>query len=286
VLNLTPALKLVTGVRAERLYLTRENYNVDGGFSAATSFRRTYRLFNWRAGLVYDIARNVTVYGSFSTGKDPVGANIFLVNANQNFALSTSRQVEAGVKADLLNGRGSLTLALYDIRRRNILTQVAIDTVSNIGGQTSRGVEFSGEVKVSRGWTLIGSATYTDARYGRFVDPTYGIDASGNRLANVPRWTGSLWTTVRDIAGLPLEAGGGVRYVGDRVGNTANTLVLKPYATGIVYVTYAVNRNLSLTGRINNLWDKTFVQWADIYYPSQVQLGEPRRFEASALVRF
>ncbi|MDT9071178.1 TonB-dependent receptor, partial [Escherichia coli] len=92
------------------------------------------------------------------------------------------------------------TLALYDIRRRNILTQVAIDTVSNIGGQTSRGVEFSGEVKVSRGWTLIGSATYTDARYGRFVDPTYGIDASGNRLANVPRWTGSLWTTVRDIA--------------------------------------------------------------------------------------
>ena len=286
VLNLTPALKLVTGVRAERLYLTRENYNVDGGFSAATSFRRTYRLFNWRAGLVYDIARNVTVYGSFSTGKDPVGANIFLVNANQNFALSTSRQVEAGVKADLLNGRGSLTLALYDIRRRNILTQVAIDTVSNIGGQTSRGVEFSGEVKVSRGWTLIGSAAYTDARYGRFVDPTYGIDASGNRLANVPRWTGSLWTTVRDIAGLPLEAGGGVRYVGDRVGNTANTLVLKPYATGIVYVTYAVNRNLSLTGRINNLWDKTFVQWADIYYPSQVQLGEPRRFEASALVRF
>lgn len=96
---------------------------MDGGFSAATSFRRTYRLFNWRAGTVYDIARNVTVYGSFSTGKDPVGANIFLVNANQNFALSTSRQVEAGVKADLLNGRGSLTLALYDIRRRNILTQ-------------------------------------------------------------------------------------------------------------------------------------------------------------------
>lgn len=286
VLNLTPALKLVTGLRAERLYLTRRNFNVDGGFNAATSFDRTYKLFNWRAGLVYDIARNLTVYGSYSTGKDPVGSNIFLVNANQNFGLSASRQFETGLKADLANGRGSLTLALYDIKRSDILTQIAIDTVSNIGEQKSRGVEFSGELRVARNWTLIGSATYTDAKYGSFVDPNYGVNASGNRPANVPTWTGNLWTTIRNIAGVPLEAGGGVRYVGERVGDTANTLVLKPYATGIAYVTYEVNRNLSLTGRVNNLWNKTFVQWADIYYPAQVQLGEPRRFEASALVRF
>lgn len=286
VLNLTPALKLVTGLRGERLYLTRANFNVDGGFNAATSFDRTYKLFNWRAGLVYDVARNVTVYGSYSTGKDPVGSNIFLVNANQNFGLSASRQFETGVKADLANGRGSLTLALYDIKRSNILTQIAIDTVSNIGEQTSRGVEVSGELKVAGNWTVIGSVTYTDAQYGSFVDPNYGVNASGNRPANVPAWTGNLWTTVRNIAGVPLEAGGGVRYVGERFGNTANTLVLKPYATGIAYVTYEVNRNLSLTGRVNNLWNETFVQWADIYYPSQVQLGEPRRFEVSALVRF
>jgi iron complex outermembrane receptor protein len=286
VLNITPALKLVTGLRAERLYLTRENFNVDGSFSAGSSFERTYKLFNWRAGLVYDVAHNVTVYGSYSTGKDPVGSNIFLVNANQNFGLSTSRQFEAGVKADLLNGRGSLTLAAYDIKRENILTQIAIDTLSNVGEQKSRGIEFSGELKVTRNWALIGSATYTDAKYGSFVDPNYGVNASGNRPANVPEWTGNVWTTVRHIAGLPLEAGGGVRYVGERVGNTSNTLVLKPYATGIVYLTYELNPNLSLTGRVNNVWNETFVQWADIYYPSQVQLGEPRRFEVSALARF
>ena len=286
VLNITPALKLVTGLRAERLYLTRENFNVDGSFSAATSFTRTYKLFNWRAGLVYDVAPNVTVYGSYSTGRDPVGSNIFLVNANQNFGLSSSRQFEAGIKADLLHGRGSLTLAAYDIKRRNILTQIAVDTVSNIGAQTSRGIEFSGELKVTRTWALIGSATYTDAKYGNFVDPNYGVDASGNRPANVPAWTGNVWTTVRDIAGLPLEAGGGVRYVGERVGNTSNTLILKPYATGIVYMTYALTPQLSLTGRVNNVWNKTFVQWADIYYPSQVQLGEPRRYEVSVFARF
>lgn len=87
-LDLTPRLKLVTGLRAERLYLTRENFNVNGSFNAGSSFRRTYRPLNWRAGLVYDVTLAVTAYASFSTGKDPVGANIFLVNANQNFDLS------------------------------------------------------------------------------------------------------------------------------------------------------------------------------------------------------
>jgi iron complex outermembrane receptor protein len=286
VLNLTPSLKLVTGLRAERLFLTRENFNVDGSFNTGTSFKRTYKLFNWRAGLVYDIVPSVTAYASFSTGKDPVGNNIFLVNAGENFGLSSSRQFEAGLKADLLNGRGSVTLAAYDIKRKNILTQVAIDTVSNVGSQMSRGVELSAEMKMTPNWTLIASGTYVDAKYGNFVDPNYGIAASGNRPPNVPAWVGNVWTTVRKIGGLPLEIGGGIKYVGKRFGNTANDLVLSPYATGIVYATYEVSPNLSLTGRVNNVWNKTFVQWADIYYPAQVMLGEPRRFEVSVLGRF
>jgi iron complex outermembrane receptor protein len=286
VLSLTPSLKLVTGLRGEWLYLTRENFNVDGGFNAASSFRRTYKLVNYRAGLVYDLSKQVTAYASYTTGKDPVGANIFLVNANQNFGLSSSRQFEAGIKADLMGGRGSVTLAAYDIKRQNILTQIAIDTISNVGAQTSRGLELSGELKVTRNWTLIGSGTYVDAKYENFVDPNYGVNASGNRPANVPMWTAKFWTTVRHIGGLPLEAGGGVNYIGERFGNTANNLVLKPYALGIAYATYEVNSNLSVTGRVNNLWNKTYAQWADIYYPAQIQLGEPRRIEVSALVRF
>lgn len=285
-LDLTPKLKLVTGLRAERLYLTRENFNLDGSFNAGTSFRRVYKPFNWRAGLVYDLSPAVTAYASYSTGQDPVGSNIFLVNAGQNFALSNSRQVEAGVKASLLGGRVSLTLAAYDIERRNILTQIAVDTVSNIGRQRSRGIELSGEARLTPRWAVTASGTYVDARYEDFVDPNYGVAASGNRPPNVPDWTANVWTSVRKIAGLPLEVGGGVKYVGQRVGNTANTLVLRPYATGIVYASWTMTPRVSLTARINNVWNKTFVQWADIYYPAQVMLGEPRRAEVSLLARF
>jgi len=286
VLSLTDRLKLVTGLRAEWLWLTRENFNVDGSFNAGSSFKRTHKPFSWRAGLVYELSPDVSAYGSYSTGKDPVGNNIFLVNAGENFGLSSSRQYEAGIKAELPGQRGSLTAAVYDIKRDDILTLVSVDTLSNIGSQSSRGFEVSGQVRVSPSWTVIASGAYVDAEYDEFVDPNFGIDATGNVPANVPRWVGNVWTSVRNVGGLPLEIGGGVKYVGDRSGNSANNLVLESYATGIVYATWELTPELSLTGRVNNLWDETFVQWADIYYPSQVILGEPRRFEVSALARF
>lgn len=286
VLSLTPELKLVTGFRAERLWLTRENFNLDGSFNAGTSFKRTHKPFNWRAGLVYDLTPSVTAYASYSTGKDPVGNNIFLVNAGEDFGLSSSRQFEGGIKADLLGGRGSITAAAYDIKRKNILTLVGTDTLSNIGSQSSQGFEVSGQFKVTDTWTLIASGAYVDAQYGEFVDPNYGIDATGNIPANVPDFVGNVWTSIREVGGLPLEIGGGVKYVGKRTGNSANTLHLSSYATGIVYATYELSPNISITGRVNNLWDETFVQWADIYYPNQVIIGEPRRFEVSVLGRF
>ena len=285
-LSITPRFKLVTGLRVERLFLTRENYDIAGNFQPDQSFKRTFKQFNWRVGLVYDLADNVTAYASYNTGKDPVGSNIFRISVGEDFGLSSSRQWEAGLKADLAGGRGSVTFAAYDIKREDILTLIDQDTLSNIGAQTARGLELSTQFKATSNLTLIAAGTYVDAKYQDFVDPTYGIAASGNRPANVPAWTANFWSTLRRVGGLPLEIGGGVKYVGKRYGNTSNTMLLDPYATGIAYVTYELTPQLSLTARANNLWNKRYVQWADIYYPSQVQLGEPRRVEVSILARF
>ena len=190
---------------------------------------------------VLSLTPGITTYASYSTGKDPVGNNIFLVNVGENFGLSSSRQFEARMKAELPGSRGSLTAAVYDIKRKNILTLVSTDTLSNIGSQTSRGFKISGQFKPADNWTLIASGAYVDAKYGNFVDPNYGLDATGNIPAKVPRWVGNFWTTVRHVGGLPLELGGGVKYVGERTGNSANMFELKPYATGIVYATVEVS---------------------------------------------
>lgn len=285
-LDITDDLKLVVGGRYEKLDLDRRNYGPDGAFQLETSFERSFSPNTWRVGLVYDVNQYVTPYLSFTTAKDPAGSDVFIVNAGQAFDLSSSRQWEAGVKASLPDGRASLTAAIYDIKRENILTQVAIDTVSNIGSQTSKGVEVSGDMQVTPQWNISANGAYTNAKYGEFVDPDWGVAASGNRPPNVPKWVANVFTSVADVGGLPLEVGGGLRYVGKRFGNTANSLRLHDYTLVDAYATYALTERVSVTGRVNNLFDKAYVAWADIYYPMEVMLGKPRNYEVSLNMKF
>lgn len=285
-LDLTDRLKLVGGARAERFRLARENYGPDGGFQADTSFERTFHPRNWRLGLVYQGAGGVAPYLQYSTGQDPVGANILLVNAGQNFDLSRSRQVEAGIKADLPGRRGEATLAVYDIERRNLLTRTSADVVDTAGMQVARGMELSIDYEPVPALKLNANLAWTDAGYRNFVDTGSGVDASGKRPANVPRWTANLWNSIGGIGGLPLEVGAGLRYLGDRFGNTANTLVLKGYAVVDLYATWQLDRHLSLNGRVHNATNRFHAQWADVNYPSQVLLGAPVSYEIGLVAHF
>jgi iron complex outermembrane recepter protein len=285
-LDLTDKLKLVTGGRYDQLALDRENFDVNGVFDPSTSFTKTFKSGNYRVGAVYKVNEDVTPYASWTTGADPVGTDIILVNSDENFSMARSSQVEVGVKAKTPSGGADGTVAIYSIDRKNLLTQTVINTVSNIGDQKSRGVEVSGDVKLTRNWSVSGNAAYTDAYYGDFIDTNTGLDASGHQPADIPRWTANLWTSVRNIANLPLEIGGGVRYVGRRFANTQNSIALEDYALFDFYGSYKLTDNLLATVRVNNAFNKAYVQWADVYYPSEVMLGSPRNFSVSLVGKF
>lgn len=289
VLDLTSNLKLVTGARYDYLALDRQNFRVDGSFNAASSFKRVYEPVTYRVGLVWDVNRYVTPYLSFTTGQDPVGDNIFTVNADQNFSLGRSRQVEGGVKASAPENRASMTLAVYDIRRDNVLQAISPDISVPIGSETSRGVETSGDAKVTDQWTVHGNLAWTDAKYDRFAYADGSgvlVNASGHRIPNSPEWLANVWTSVTKVGGLPLELGGGVRYVGRRSGNNAGSLTLADYATVNLYATWTVSPQMDLSVRVDNLTDKAFAQSADIFYPTQVMLGRPRYVQFDVAVHF
>ena len=150
----------------------------------------------------------------------------------------------------------------------------------------SRGVELSGDIKLTRNWSVSGNAAYTDAFYGVFIDTNTGVDASGHQPADIPRWTANLWTSVRNIANVPLEIGGGARYVGRRFANTQNSIALEGYALFDFYGSYKLTDKLLATVRINNAFNRAYVQWADVYYPTEVMLGSPRSFSVSLVGKF
>jgi iron complex outermembrane receptor protein len=285
VVDLTSQIKLVSGLRYDRLELDRLNFNTQG-VELANGFSQTYSSTNWRMGLVYNLNDYVTPYVSWTTGKDPPGSNnIFLVNAPEGtFALSSSHQIEVGVKARTPDNRGDMTLALYDIKKSNLLVQTGQESQAN-ASQTSKGIELTTNFKPVQDWTVSANASYTDSVYTAFTDPLSGSSFDDVQPANIPRWTANVWTSWRNIGGYPLELGGGVRYIGKRPGNTSNTLILDNYALFNAYASYEVKPGILVTARGNNLSNKTFVQWADIFYPTNLILGQPRYWELGVYLK-
>ena len=285
VIDLAAPLKLVTGGRYDRLALQRQNFNTQGT-ELANGFTQTYSSATWRVGLVYNVNAYLTPYLSWTTGKDPPGTNnIFLVNAPEGHnALSSSHQVEAGIKSRTPNGMADFTLSIYDIKRSNLLVQTGQETQAS-ASQTSKGVELTTDFKLTEYWTVSANAAYTDSVYTGFTDPASGSSFTDVQPANIPRWTGNLWTSFRHVANLPLEIGGGVRYIGNRPGNTANTLILNNYELVNGYASYEVKPGVLITGRVNNLFNKAYAQWADIFYPSEIILGQPRYWEIGVYLK-
>ncbi|KAB7770855.1 TonB-dependent receptor [Xanthomonas maliensis] len=285
-LDLDRQLTLVLGGRWDILRLDRRNFDADDQFQAASSFSRRYRPDNLRIGLVYALSPSLTPYLSYTTGSDPPGSNILLVNAGEDFGLSSARQYEAGIKVAGSDQRASATLALYDIRRDDILTLTGQDVVSNVGVQRSRGLELSLSAQLADHWAVNANLAYTDARYHDFIDRSSGIDASGNRPANVPRTLFNVGTQLDAVANLPLQLGLDLHGVGTRAGNVANTLQLQRYLLTDIYANYRLTSSLTLGLRVDNLFDTAYVQWADVSYPRQVLLGEPRSYALSLRAAF
>jgi iron complex outermembrane receptor protein len=290
-LAVTDRLRFAGGLRFDGMDLDRQNLSPTRVVEAG-GFVRQYNWWSWRAGATFSLFGGVTAYGQYSNAKDPVSANIFLVNANQNFDLTEATQWEAGLKADVDGGRTQLTLAYFDIERDDVLERFALDSVTNIGGVTSKGVEFAATFRLDEQARLGTNVGYTDSAH---LPSANFMRLAGNRPANVPRATGNLWASYQGIAGLPIEVGGSARFVGDRFANNTNTITMKSYALGDVYAAWTRNR-VRVTARVDNVTDTAYASWSDVFYlgqtdPSflysnQLMLGPPRTFSVMLQVGF
>ncbi len=279
VFDVTKALRLVTGAHYDQMQLSYVNFSGAGGYG------QTYITTSERVGLVYNVNPYLTPYIAYSTANDPPNGEIF-DSLPELFPTSHAWQMEGGVKGGTPGGTVDFTAAVYKIRRDNILTQTGIQTLSNIGYQSSKGAEFSTDFKLTRKWTVSVNGSYTDSQFGGYIDPNTGVDDSGNQPADVPKWTANAWTSYQNLGGVPLEVGGGVRYIGKRWGDEANSLLLEDYTLVNLYASYHVTRGILVTARVNNALNKEYAQWADIYYPTQVLLGPPRYFEVSLVMKY
>lgn len=212
-LQLNERLSLVTGVRRDQNHIDRDDLR------AGTRSDRSLQGGNWRAGLVFALTPELSLYGQYSTSEDGVSNLITLNAAQQQMDLTHSKQTEVGLKQLFPDGRGEWTLAAYHIVKKKLLSANPLPPhdAQQVGQQSSDGLEASLELNLAQDWRLSANAALVRAEYDDFDETIDGqtYSRNGNRPRNVPRRTANLWLD-KSFAET-LRVGAGLRYVDRRI---------------------------------------------------------------------
>jgi iron complex outermembrane receptor protein len=265
-------------------------------------------------GVLYKLLPDISLYASYA--ESFVGGSQILLNPDgtRSPAQPTSGQgIEAGIKAELMNGRLSTTLTWYDIKNKNIVNDLATtDSSGNInifnvqsGEQRSNGIELDATASLTENWQLYLSYSYMDARITEFsghdaeilAQDWTTLDAAGQQnYKNVLRFhdaplqmsaphLADLWTRYDfKLAGLSgFYVGGGINFVYDQTllpdtpEEYHQTYTLVNAMAGYTWEVKGHRFNLDLTGK--NLTD-------EYYRPSQSTRSRPREVLLTLTARF
>ncbi|WP_158938000.1 TonB-dependent siderophore receptor [Burkholderia sp. S171] len=252
--EVTPQLSVVGGARYDYVDFWRQQLGND------TTFSKTLSNAGWRLGLVYQLTPSTSVYGQYTRGADSVGSLITLSQAQTAFKLATGQQLEAGFKQELMNGRGFWTLAVYQIVKKNLLSQDPLNPTiqEQVGQQSSRGIEWSGAFRIGGGVSVEANASLLRARFDDFDETVNGVAVSraGNVPNNVPEQTANLWLTYTPAPGWVL--GSGLRYVGHTYGDNANTVPVPSYTVFDASAQWQATRRVNLALYLRNLANRAY----------------------------
>jgi iron complex outermembrane receptor protein len=274
---------VVGGARVDRYDVNRDALRL------GTRASREFTPANWRGGLVYAVRPDVSIYGQYATATDAVGTLLTLSPEQQLFDLTPGRQIEVGAKQAWANGRGEWTVAGYHIVKEKLLVPDPNNPVlrQQIGQQSAKGLEMSASLEVASSLRVDANMAVLDARYDDFTELVSGTLTSwaGNTPTNTPQRVGALWLTWK----LPQRflAQGGLRYMGSRYLNNANT-VRTPSATVVdANLRRQLTDRVSVDVRATNLFDKFYLQSVSgAPIPLRGRIGPPRAVELMLNTKF
>lgn len=224
-----------------------------------------------RLGLVYELTPNHSVYAQY---QDSLAANNGR-NPADGAALAPERakQSEVGYKGQFMEGLIGISVALYNLEKRN-LSDYSLFFTQNVllttGKARSRGLEWDLLGQLSPNWGVMASYAYTDTKV------TEDAVNVGKRLANAPKHAGSIWT--RYTAGA-WSFGGGVFAQSQRQGDTGNTFQLPGYGRVDAMLAYAFrvgSGKASLQLNLNNILDRAYFTGSHQFVQDWVQVGAAR----------
>lgn len=251
-----------------------------------TNPRKTYTKFSPMAGVVFEPSSIISLYGNYGKGFRPnsgVGFN------GQPFEPETSESYEVGAKLVTAGGRITSTLALYTMKKNNVLTADPANAgFSRPGGSAkSKGIEFDLNGKLGAGFEVFLTYAFTDAEWStNAIDPNFGFRiVAGDPLINIPRHqANALLFKTFSIGDREAMLGGGVAYVDRRLGETATTFFLPSYTIARLTGSIDLTDRIKLSADVSNLFNKQY--YASSYAALWIQPGPPRSFTVRTSFNF
>lgn len=284
-IDLTEQLKIRAGARYDYYRQSIQNRLVVSPQNPITGQKVT--VTDPQLGLVYAPNKVLSFYAGFGKGFRPNSGQD--VN-NAPFTPERSKSYEVGVKFQDPDGRISGTLAVYSMKKSGLITADPVNTGFSlaIGKAKSKGVELdvNGELPGKVKYYL--SYAYTDAKMANAIlDPDFSLPVpAGARLLGIPKHSGNL-LVFRDFElgdDRVLSLGGGVNYVGARLGETGTDFTLPSYTLVKAFASYAPNASWKLSAEVDNLFDKTYFPAS--YSRLWILPGTPRTFTVKASYSF
>ncbi|QTD47120.1 TonB-dependent receptor [Ottowia testudinis] len=278
--RLSPRWSVLGGLRADRMRLRSQNMRATAGPDQVK-----YSPVTGRIGTVFKASGDLSLYGQFATGTDPLSGAMSLPGGTTTHDLTRARQWEVGVKGDVPALRGEWSVALYRITKRNLLSRDVDNPAitQQIGQQSSTGVELAFGAEPVRGWTVDANLALVRARYGQLAAVSGGqaISYAGNVPTGAPERLFNLWSTWQPHP--QWQVGAGLRHVGRRPLNPANSAYLPSYTVLNAALTFKPTRQSSLVLAVQNLGNRVYPLSGGL---SQWLLGAPRTVSLTGRLTF
>ncbi len=256
---------LDAGVRLSTVNFDSNDYYVTATDPDDSGNRRYHRWLP-AASLKYAIDNSWNAYVSAGRGFETPTLNELSYRSadqaglNLNLKPATSDTVELGTKKRI--GNGLITAALFQTDTKNeIVSDSSFEgrtSYKNAGETRRRGLELGLDQDFGYDWHLKAAWTLLDARYRSNVCGTESCD--GNRIPGIARNM-----AYAGLAYAPEQgwyAGGDVRYMSDIAADDENDVKAPSYTVfglNSGYKWLVQNWTLDLFGRVDNLFDRTYV---------------------------
>lgn len=274
--QLLPTLNVLASLRHERLKLDHHDLAPEDP-SDPTRLERRYHPTTGRLGLGWTPRPGMMLYAQYATAADPASGILATASFSalrDNSRLASGRQMEVGGKFSFLDDHGQATVALYDIRRRNIATtdpQNRRRTLP-VGQQNARGIELGLALQPDRRWTIEAHLNHTDAEYRNFV--RNGISLAGKQPTNIPSSVATL--SVQHAFSHALRASLSLQRTGRLYADSANTRWWPAHTVVNLGMDYRINPKLTLSGHVHNVGNTVYAEYVD---DNMAVLGSPRMAE-------